>query len=163
MRLSLLRPCHEADIMTMVTHWRLWVIRSSRGSALLKRKETNTFHIPSGAHHHAHIHCAHTCVKLKLSRPYIWLRMLFLLIKHFGCRSISEDTFSCFDGLQVTRVIATRCIYMYCRWCQQIEMEGEPMWVCVCVCANVCVYTCTQVRLCVYVYPYSLEVRRRIQ
>lgn len=135
--LHLLRVSRDADIKMVVSHRRLRAIRSSRGSSPLKRKETNTFQIPSGAHHHAHIHCAHTCVKLKLSRPYIWLRMLFLLIKHFGGRRISKDTFSCFDGPRATRVIVTRCIYMCCGWCQQIEVEAEPMLcVSVCVCAH---------------------------
>lgn len=150
MVLSLLLVFHEADIMTTLTHWRLWIIRNSWGSALLKRKETNTFHIPSGAQPHTHIHCAHTCVKLKPSQPYIWLRLLFLLIKHFSCRSIAEDTFSCFDGLQVTRVMATRCIYMYCRWCQQIEMEGEQMWESVCVCGHV--HQITYVCMCIHIH-----------
>ncbi len=114
MRPGSLRVSHEAPV------WPQWLIGDDEWSVALlclKGKTQNTFHILSGAHSHARIHCAHTCVKLKLSQPYIWLRTLFLLIKHFCCRSISEDTFSCFDVLQVMRVIATRCIYKYWRWC----------------------------------------------
>lgn len=127
MGFGLVRVSNEANVT--VTHWRRWAVCSSQGSALFKRRETDTFHIPGGAHHHTHIQCAHTCVKLKLSGPYIWLRMLLLLIKVFSWRRISENTFSCFDGQLVTRVTATRCMYVYCRGCQQIHMGG----VCVCV------------------------------
>lgn len=54
--------------MTMLTHCRCVALKAV---ALFKRRETNTFHIPGDAHHHAHVYGAHTCVKLKLSQPYI--------------------------------------------------------------------------------------------
>lgn len=76
---------------------------------------------------HASIHCAHTCVKLKLSWPYIWLRMLFLLLKGFISRNISGDTFSRFGGRGLAGEIATRRWHVYCRRCQQAEMAAEPM------------------------------------
>lgn len=125
------------------------------GSALLERKERNAFYVPGGARRHAHIHCAHTCVKLKPSQPHIWLRTPFLLVKHFGCRSIGEDTFSCFDGPRVTEVIATRCIYTHRGWCHRDAGVRVFPYVCVC--------TWTLAGERVYVYPYSLEARGRFQ
>lgn len=132
MRITLLRFPHEADITVTTAERSPWLINSFCGHVLglIGRKQIHfiSSEVPPPSHH-ADIHCAHTCVKLKLSWPYIWLRMLFLLLKGFICRNISGDMFSRFGGRRVARVIATRCRYIYHRRCQQTEMAAEPTWI----------------------------------
>lgn len=86
--------------------------------------------------------CAHTCVKLKLSWPYIWLRMLFLWLKRFICWSISGDTLSRFAGGGVASTMATRCCHMYRRWCQLTETATEPTQIGVCMRVGASTQTC---------------------
>lgn len=129
MRITLLWFPHEADITVTTAERSLWLIDSfcSHVLGLIGRKQIHFISSEVPPFHHADIHCAHTCVKLKLSWPYIWLRMLFLLLKGFICRNISGDMFSRFGGRRVAGVIATRCWYIYHRRCQQTEMAAEPM------------------------------------
>lgn len=97
---TLQRLPHEADITVATAERSPWLINSFWGHVLgsIGRKQIHSIFSEVPPSHHAGIHCAHTCVKLKLSWPYIWLRMLFLLLKGFICRNISGDTFSRFGG-----------------------------------------------------------------
>lgn len=130
---------HEADVTVATAERSPWLINSFWGHVLgsTGRKQIQNFiflEVPPP--HRAGILCAHTCVKLKLSWPYIWMRMLFLLLKCFICRNISGDTFSRFGGRGLAGEIATRRWHIYCRRCQQAEMAAEPMRVGVRVCAS---------------------------
>lgn len=127
MGITLLWFPHEVDITNATDEWSPWLINSFWGCALgpTGRKQIH-FILSAGPPHHANIHCAHTCVKLKPSWPYIWVRMLFLLLKRFICRNISGETFSRFGGGGVAEVMATRCCHMYHRRCQQTVMAAEP-------------------------------------
>lgn len=129
---------HEADITVATAERSPWLINSFWGHVLgsIGRKQIHSIFSEVPPSHHAGIHCAHTCVKLKLSWPYIWLRMLFLLLKGFICRNISGDTFSRFGGRGLAGETATRRWHIYCRRCQQAEMAAEAMRIGVQVCAS---------------------------
>lgn len=131
MRITLLRFPHGPDITVTTAERSPWLINSFWGHVLgsIGRKQIHFIFSEVPPLHHTDIHCAHTCVKLKLSWPYIWLRMLFLLLKGFICRNITGDMFSRFGGRGVARVIATRCWHIYHRQSQQTEMAAEPMWI----------------------------------
>lgn len=153
MKITSLRFPHQVDITGWASPWLINGFWGCLLSSAGRKQIYFIFSVPPPHPHHPPpttppgFVCAHTCVKLKLSWPYIWLRMLFLWLKHFICWNISGDTLSRFGGGGGAGTMATRCCHMYRRRCQLTETTTEQTQIGVCMRVGASAQTCLWVSI----------------